>query len=104
MLPNPIENTQLGLSDIPASTSDWDTIQNFALTFNAFKIHGSFEKCAEIANNERHDTLTNLRTCLFFEQRRWQHFGDDPDEEAMVYIIYLLDKIRAAIDRLNANG
>ena len=36
---------------------------------------------AKIANERRDSTLTDLRTCLFFECRRWRHYGDDPDEE-----------------------
>jgi hypothetical protein len=38
-----------------------------SLTFNGYNVWGSFETCAEIANAQRHDSLTNLRTCLFFE-------------------------------------
>jgi hypothetical protein len=38
-----------------------------------------------------------LRTCLFFEQRRWRHFGDEPDEEAMEYIRSVVQKIRAKL-------
>ena len=65
---------------------------------------GSFEKCAEIANESSavyRDrgvlplTLTELRTCLFFEQRRWRHYGYDPGEEDMVYLAALMDGIRS---------
>ena len=38
--------------------------------------------------------LADLRACLFFEQRRWHHFGDTPDEESMTYIWALVEAIR----------
>ncbi len=40
------------------------------------------------------DTLTELRTCLFFEQRRWRHFGRTPDEESMIFINAILRGVR----------
>ena len=88
-----ISNKDLTLLDIPPVESDWPTIEQFALTFNGYEVHGSFKKCAEIANSHRHDSLTNLRTCLFFEQRRWRHLGREPDEESMKYIRSVLEKI-----------
>src|SRR5258708_1918094 len=81
-----IPNNELQLDQVPKPEADWDLISKFALTFNGYKAWGSFEKCAEIANQERHSSLTELRTCLFFEDRRWHHYGDEPDAEAMQYI------------------
>ena len=92
-----ISNRKLALADILGSDADWGTIGGFALTFDGYKIHGSFEKCAEIANNQRQDSLTDARTCLFFEQLRWRHFGDDPDEETMRYIRSVVELIRSFV-------
>jgi hypothetical protein len=89
-----IANHALALVDIPAADADWGTISEFALTYNAYMAQGSFEACAEIANAQRHGSLADLRTCLFFEQRRWRHFGDDPDDEAMAYIRGIMEQIR----------
>ena len=50
-----------------------------------------------MANERRSKSLTDLRVCLFFEQRRWHHFGSHPDDEAMAYIRELLDRIRAHV-------
>jgi len=97
MLPKPISNEQLRRDDVPAPSAEWSTIWTFALTFNGFKEQGSFHACAVIANEQRSATLTDLRTCLFFEQRRWHHYGDYPDEEAAVYIRSLLQRIHDAI-------
>lgn len=77
-----LANTELRLEKVPLPEADLDCIAEFASSFNGYEHWGSFEKCAEIANAERHDSLTNVRTCLFFEVRRWRHYGDDPDEEA----------------------
>jgi hypothetical protein len=89
-----IDDNALTVADVPPRDADWNIITEFALTFDGYKIWGSFDKCAEIANARRHDCLTELRTCLFFEQRRWRHFGEEPDAEGMEYIRGLVQKIR----------
>jgi len=90
-----IGNKNLTMADIPSPDASWREIAEFALTFDGYEFWGSFEKCAEIANAKGQHSLTDLRTCLFFEQRRWRHFGEDPDREAMMYIRALVEKIRS---------
>jgi hypothetical protein len=97
VLPTPINNDDLRRRDVPSAAAEWSAIWSFALTFNGFKEHGSFEACAKIANEQRQETLKDLRTCLFFEQRRWNHYGDDPDEESAPYIRSLVQKIHDAL-------
>ena len=92
-----IANQEVTLTDVPGPNVDWDTIAEFALTFDGYKAWGSFEKCAEIANAQRQETLTQVRTCLFFEQRRWRHFGEEPDKDAMEYIRGVVEKIRSRV-------
>ena len=92
-----IPNALLRLEDLPAPEADWPAIWRLADTFNGYKHWGSFEKCAAVANAQRHSTLTELRTCLFFECRRWQHYGEEPDEEGALYIRGLVDQIRARL-------
>lgn len=70
MLPEPIDNEHLQASDVPPDTAEWKDIVQFALSFNGYKARGSFEVAGKIANERRNETLTDLRTCLFFEQRR----------------------------------
>jgi len=43
------------------------------------------------------ESLTELRTCLFFEQRRWHHFGEDPNGQSGTYIHALLEGIRRKV-------
>ena len=91
-----IPNEQLIAARIPPSDSDWDKIQRFALTFDGYTRWG-FETCAAIANERRNSTLTELRTCLFFEQRPWRHVGEAPDEESMAYIQSVVEEIRRRV-------
>lgn len=98
-----IANRDLQYAHLLPDNADWWQIAEFALTFDGYSHWGSFDKCAEIANRwaaayaeERAtpESLTELRTCLFFEQRRWRHFGDSPDDESMPYIRALVKGIR----------
>ncbi len=92
-----IANDALRKSAVPPVTADWLTIWTFALSFDGYTHWGSFERCADIANARNPQDLTEFRTCLFFEQRRWRHFGEEPDPEATAHIASLLDGIRALV-------
>ena len=105
-MPREIANADLTEQDMPSPTAQWPQIGRFALTFDGYSYWGTFDKCAEISNRweeayaERQalpDSLTDLRTCLFFEQRHWRHYGWDPDEQAMRYIRALLEAIRSRV-------
>ncbi|MGH8545173.1 MAG: hypothetical protein ACREX3_16430 [Gammaproteobacteria bacterium] len=81
-------------------------MEKFALSFDGYKRHGSFARCASIANRCEAtykknravpNTLDDPRTCLFFEQWRWRHVGQFPDTAAMRYIGALLTKIRRLV-------
>lgn len=100
---NEIPNANLTEKDIPSPNANLDVISSFAHSFNGYAYWGSFEKCAKIANDSGRawketeivpTSLTNLRTCLFFEQRRWRHFGYDPDEKTVRYFHALIEAIR----------
>ncbi len=54
-----------------------------------------------MAKAKRHETLAELRTCLFFEQRRWRHYGENPDEVALSEIRKLVDAIRERVISLS---
>jgi hypothetical protein len=105
---NEIANSNLTEKDIPPPNAGWDVIELFALSFNGYSYWGSFEKCADIANsgldlwNEKRvlpDSLIELRTCLFFEQRRWRHYGISPGSEDLPYIHALVDAIRSKVQK-----
>jgi hypothetical protein len=101
-----IADPDLTEETIPSPDAEWGPIQRFALAFDGYNFWGSFDKCAEIANHwaqvfaERQglaDSLSELSTCLFFEQRRWHHFGYAPDDRAMIYIRALVEEIRRKV-------
>ena len=103
---NNIPNSQLIENDIPARRASWKNIQPFALTFDGYKHWGTFKKCREVADYGLNlyrkqeslvQPLTDLRTCLFFEARRWKHLGKDPNRKAMAYIHALVDAIRVRV-------
>src|SRR5437773_11363899 len=98
-----IHNEAPRLIDIPAPGAPWSDVETFALTFDGYERHGSFKACAKIGNRVRDGylsgrrlprSLDTLRTCLFFEQRRWRHFGSAPAEKDREYIDSVLERIR----------
>ena len=101
-----IANANLMERDIPAPEAEWGTISTFALSFDGYSHWGSFDQCADVGNRwakayaERQalpESLADLRTCLFFEQRRWRHYGWEPDEQAMRYIRALVEATRGSV-------
>lgn len=80
-----IPNEALSAADVPGEGATLAELRAFAHTFDGYARWGSFQRCAEIANARDHGSLDTLRTCLFFEVRRWHHFGGDPDERAQAY-------------------
>ena len=103
----------LAPAQVPSPDADWSAIGAFALTFNGYQYWGSFGRCAEVANRwsdawyreqRLPPALIELRTCLFFEQRRWRHYGRIPDEEAMTYIRALVRAIGDKARQRSASG
>jgi hypothetical protein len=103
--PRTIADADLSPQDVPALDADWNSIASFALTFDGYDYWGSFKACGEVANaaavafiehRALPDSLTELRTCLFFEQRRAQHVGV-PDSETMEYLRALVEAIREKV-------
>lgn len=101
-----ISNRELTLDQLPLPDAGWYEIGWFALTFNGYDHWGSFDACGDVSENCRKaflageglsKNLTVLRTSLFFEQRRWRHYGYAPDETGIVYIKALVEGIRKKI-------
>jgi hypothetical protein len=98
---------KLTLKDIPEADARWRRgIDLFAYSYDGYK----HKNCAKLANATKKTfekkkqipkslTLNQLRTCLFFEQRRWRHFEKDPDAENMFYIRSLVEAIREKVAR-----
>ena len=92
-----ISNDQLKQTDIPGPSASWNEIRDLAYSFNGYEEQGSFERCAEIAKARRSDSLSDLRTCLFFEHRRLNHLGASPGPLDMEYFRSLLAAIRSKV-------
>ena len=104
--PRRIADTKLFSEDVPGPRASWSTIQHFALTIDGYARWRSTERCAEIGNGlrDRYRTtrelprdLSRLRTALFFEQRRYRHFGEAPQGEDLEYVRALVNAIRAVV-------
>ena len=80
-MPHRIPNEALRPEHLPAPDASWSELGSFALTFDGYEACGSFEAAAEVADARRHDSLSDLRTCLFCEQRRMRHAGTEPEGE-----------------------
>ena len=106
MIMEKIANSELMNNIIPPRRAGWKKIQPFALTFNGYAHWGSFKRCREVAEHgvklyrgqrPLDQTLTDLRTCLFFEARRWKHYEKDPSKKGMEYIRALVEAIRLRV-------
>ena len=102
-----VRDEDLTQADLPPPDADEDEIQAFALTTNGYRGLGSFEACAQLAGAAlgrwRADgslpvTLADLRCCLFFEQRRWRHYGYSFNDEALAYTRALIDAMRPLVE------
>lgn len=94
---NEIKNEVLSVSDLPDADGPFDVIARFGFTFNGYEELGSFERCAEVANQRRNGTLTELRACLFFEQRRARHTGENADADEEAYQRHLIAQMRTKV-------
>ena len=93
-----VGNSELTPADIPSFRETWPRIEPFALTFDGFKYWGSVEKCAAVAQARRLGSLTDLRTCLFYEARKWRLAGKAPDAASMKFIRALVYAIREKVN------
>lgn len=103
-MPTRIPNHALRPEHLPPPDASWSEIASFALTFDGYEANGSFEAAADIANAQRHDSLSDLRTCLFFELRRQRHAWGPPDEELIAYVRGLVEQIRRHLRGDDAAG
>jgi hypothetical protein len=93
----------------PSRFAPWGLIRPFAQRFNGYDFFGSLRSCGIVANTllqlylrDRKLTeasLGELRSSLFFEARRYHHYGWDPTPEEMPYIWSLIEAIRECVRR-----
>jgi len=86
--------------NVPPAVS-FPELWEFALTYDGYGLHG--DDVGKIGNDSLDlwktqgrlpDELDRARCALFFEQRRWHHFGEHPDHGTLRYLAALLGRIR----------
>jgi hypothetical protein len=97
IIPEYIPNEDLLLEEIPQRGAPWHEIALFSLTFGGYCKAGSFNRCTLVAYTRECKTLSEMRACLFFEQRRCVLERKRPDPAAMEFIYCLLDGMRNRI-------
>lgn len=102
-----VSNEELRRGHLPARDDDQLTWIDFALTFDGYEEKGGFDKCAAFADatrarwessGELSMNLSDLRTALYFEQRRWRWGDEGPfTEDEWRYWHALVDAIRGLL-------
>lgn len=100
-----IPNHELGPDDIPDLGTGFDEHwHELALSFNGYAHHGGLSGCGDRANpalalwekgGRPTGPLSELRSWLFFEQRRSNHLGDT---HRFDYVEYLVESIRVFVE------
>lgn len=100
-----IPNRALRRHHLPPPRAPFSEIVAFARSYDAYAIHGR-DRCARIANaavsdytktEAIPDDLDTLRTCLFFESRRWILWRQEPTNDAHAYIRALIEGIESKL-------
>lgn len=92
-----IKNEDLKLENIPKSLEEGASY--FSHDFNGYEFGGSIKGCADISKNvwesikkceTRELTLSEIRTCLFFNFRALRHTGSAPDKSSVDKLLNLI--------------
>jgi hypothetical protein len=98
-----VPNAQLQLATIPERGDPWDAVSSLSLSYDGYAY---WDDVTELATRSIRSwtrdravpgTIDEIRACLFYEQRRWHHFGEDPSGRGARYIGALLDALRALV-------
>jgi hypothetical protein len=100
---NAVPNGMLSVEDVPRAEAPWESVEEFALTYDGYAYWSDISELASrTVRTWTHDgtmpeDLDSLRGCLFYEARRWHHFGEEPDGRAEHYLRALVDAIARAV-------
>lgn len=106
-LPAAVATDGLRPEDVPQidghAPDAYSRLAEFALTYREEAEAVEIAELGRIANaalakfqgtGDLPEDARTIRACLFFEQRRWRHFGQDPDSLTMSYCLALLARLR----------
>jgi hypothetical protein len=99
MEPPPIIHTNdLTLRHVPLPNAAWKALAAFALTFDPIELTGQHgDKAADLSNADEGSSLVELRAHLYVEQRRWNHFGREPDSVTMSKLRSIVVLVRSRL-------
>lgn len=95
----PLATEELQPADVPGPQATWSEIMRFAYRHDGYAKHG--DSLASLANEsvrryasehaiDQGLEVDDLRSCLFFEARRYHHLGHAPAHDSVAYIRALL--------------
>lgn len=93
-LPAPIASSEIKRSDIPEKFGNWSELIEFAATFDFRKEE---MKAKGIDSLTPESSISEMRSALFHEYRRYNHFGYRPTEEVFQKCIQVVERIRNEI-------
>jgi hypothetical protein len=93
-LPTPIASSEIKRSDIPQKFRNWSELIEFAATFD-FRKEGM--KTTGVDSLTAESTICEMRSALFIEYRRYNHFGNNPTDEVFQACIQVVERIRNEI-------
>jgi hypothetical protein len=105
-----VPNGQLRVHAVPERTDTWDAVSSFSLSYDGYAYWDDVSELAtrSLRSWTRAHTLPGsideLRACLFFEQRRWHHFGEEPNGRGAQYVWALLDSLRTLVAARTVDG
>ncbi len=91
--PKIIKSISLTHEDVPNTNDSWHVISRFALTFDPVE---ELPK-PNLSQSLDEADINHLRLFLYQEQRRWNHYGESPDEETIEYIRKIIGNIQKKI-------
>jgi hypothetical protein len=104
-----VPNAQLRVHGIPDRGDTWDAVSSFSLSYDGYAY---WDDVSELATRWTRSwtrlhalptSIDEVRACLFYEQRRWHHFGEEPNGRGERYIWALLDTLRSLVAARDAS-
>ncbi len=98
-----VPNAQLKVHGIPEHGDSWDAVSSFSLSYDGYAYWDDVSELATRSirvwtrDHALPATIDEVRACLFYEQRRWHHFGEDPNGRGAHYVWALLDTLRSLV-------
>jgi hypothetical protein len=98
-----VTNAQLRVHGIPDRGDPWEAVSSFSLSYDGYAYWDDVSELAtrhvRVWTRDRMlpASIDEVRACLFYEQRRWHHFGEEPNGRGAQYVWALLDTLRSLV-------